>query len=267
MSLLIAKIVSTTIVVLGLSGIAERAGPALAGTLAGLPLGVAIVFFFIGIEQGPDFIVEAAAYTIGGFAATLFFNLGYWVISSRVRNHRFTLAIAGALLAYAIAAVAIAAVPLNVGSATVLVAVTAGISLFAMRSHGNTRIENRVRMTWLVMAARAGVAVAVVVTVTGIAATIGPRWSGLLAGFPITLFPLLIIMQFSYTPEDAYTVIKAFPYGLPSLVIFVLCAWLFFIPLGVPIGFIASLFVSVLWPIGYLVLKRRMEMMQELENE
>ncbi|MDA4844314.1 hypothetical protein [Hoeflea poritis] len=266
MSLLAAKIVSTIVIVLGLSGIAERAGPALAGTLAGLPLGVAIVFFFIGIEQGPMFIADAAAYTIGGFAATLCFNLGYWLVSSRVHRHRFASAIGGGLLAYLIAAVAITQLPLNVWTATLLVAIVAGLSILAMRGHENTVIGSRVKMTWLVVAARAGVAVGVVVAVTGVAAAIGPRWSGLLAGFPIMLFPLLIILQFSYSPEDAYTVIKSFPYGLPSLVVFVLCAWAVFVPLGVPLGFVVSLLASMVWLAGYFVLKRRMAMMRDAEG-
>ena len=84
--MLIAKILSTVFAVLGLSAIAERAGPAVAGTLAGMPLGAAIVYFFVGVEQGPDFVTAAAPYTIGGFAATLCFNLAYWVVSSRVRE-------------------------------------------------------------------------------------------------------------------------------------------------------------------------------------
>ncbi|WP_419912884.1 hypothetical protein [Hoeflea sp.] len=266
MSLLIAKILTTALVVLGLSSIAERAGPALAGTLAGLPLGVAIVYFFIGIEQGPVFVTEAAAYTIAGFAATLCFNLGYWAVSSRAHSHRLHLAVGGALLAYLIAAIAITMVPLNVWSATVIVAVVAGFSIAVMRRHQDTVIGSKVRMTWLVLAARIGVAVAVVVAVTGIASTIGPRWSGLLAGFPIMLFPLLIILQVSYSPEDAYTVIKAFPYGLPSLVVFVLCAWMVFVPLGVPAGFVVSLLASLLWLVAYFTLKRRWKMMNGPQN-
>ncbi|MEX3009485.1 hypothetical protein [Hoeflea sp. TYP-13] len=267
MTLLLAKILSTILIVLVLSSIAERAGPALAGTLAGIPLGVAIVFFFIGIEQGPYFVTDAAPYTIAGFAATLCFNLAYWFVSSRVHRYQFAAATVSALIFFLIVAFATTQISLNVWSATLLVAVVAVLSMIAMRSHDETKIDKRLKMTWIVMALRAGIAVAVVLAVTGLAQTIGPEWAGLLAGFPITLFPLLIIMHISYSAEDAGTVLKAFPYGLPSLVVFVLCAWAVFEPLGVPLGFIVSLMVSVLWLVALFVLKSRWRDMQDLSGD
>ena len=266
MTLLIAKILSTVLIVLGLSSIAERAGPALAGVLAGFPLGVAIVFLFIGIEQGPYFITEAAAYTVGGFAATLCFNLAYWFISSRVRSHGFLVSILGSLMIFLLAAWLIAQLPLTVWTATLLVAVVAAISILLMRGHDETRIGVAIKMTWPVIAFRAAIAVAVVLAVTGAAAAIGPKWSGLLAAFPITLFPVLIIIQFSYSVEDAATVIQAFPFGMPSLVVFVICAWATFEPLGVPLGFVVSIMASALWLTGLFVLKKRLKEMDTMSG-
>ena len=266
MTLLIAKILSTVLIVLGLSSIAERAGPALAGVLAGFPLGVAIVFLFIGIDQGPYFIEEAAAYTVGGFAATLCFNLAYWFISSRIRDNGFLASILGALAIFLFVAWLIALLPLNVWNATLLVAVVAAISILVMRTHNETRIGVAIRMTWPVIALRAATAVAVILAVTGAAAVIGPTWSGLLAAFPITLFPVLVIIQFSYSVEDAATVIKAFPYGMPSLVVFVICAWATFEPLGVPLGFTVSIMASALWLAGFFVLKTRLREMDAMSR-
>ncbi|MCY6380303.1 hypothetical protein [Hoeflea prorocentri] len=261
MTLLIAKILSTVFLVLGLSAIAERAGPALAGVLAGFPLGVAIVFLFIGIEQGPFFITDAAAYTVGGFAATLCFNLAYWFISSRIQNHVFLGSILGALAVFLLAAWIISQWPLNVWTGTLLVAAVAASSVFVMRGHNETRIASAIRLTWPVIALRAAIAVVVVLAITGAAAAIGPKWSGLLAAFPITLFPVLIIIQFTYSVEDAGTVIQTFPFGLPSLVVFVVCAWATFEPLGVPLGFVTSLMASALWLTGFFVLRKRLKEM------
>ena len=70
-SLLFAKILSTVVVVLGLSAIAERAGPTLAGILAGVPLGMAIIFFLFGIQQGPEFVSRSASYALGGLGDTV----------------------------------------------------------------------------------------------------------------------------------------------------------------------------------------------------
>ena len=265
--MLIAKILSTVLAVLGLSAIAERAGPAVAGMLAGMPLGVAIVYFFVGIEQGPDFVMAAAPYTIGGFAATLCFNLAYWLVSSRVRNHGFALSVTIAPLVFLAASYAMTFLSLSMWSAIALVAGLSLVSLVAMRNHQARRIDNRLRMTWQLLSLRAGMAVAVVLAVTGFAGAIGPRWAGLLAGFPITLFPLLIIIHLSYSAGDAGSIIKTFPQGLPALVIFVLCAWAVFVPLGVPLGMAVSLLASLSWLTGLFVLKTRLRAMQDPHDD
>ncbi|MCP4999666.1 MAG: hypothetical protein GY933_13235 [Hyphomicrobiales bacterium] len=239
----------------------------MAGTLAGVPLGVAIVFFFVGVEQGPYFVTDAAPYTIGGFAATLCFNLAYWFFSSRVRTYRFAISAGGALGAFVAAGFVLTLVTLNVWSATLLVALLALLSILAMRSHNATTIDKSLQMTWMVLAMRAGIAVAVVLAITGLAEAIGPKWAGVLAGFPITLFPLLIVLHISYSAEDANTVLKAFPYGLPALVVFVLCAWAVFERLGVPLGFAVSLMTSLLWLTAFFVLKMRLKAMQELSGD
>ena len=51
-SLLLAKIATAIIAVVGLSLVAERVSPRVAGILSGYPLGTAIALFFIGIELG-----------------------------------------------------------------------------------------------------------------------------------------------------------------------------------------------------------------------
>ncbi len=252
---------------LGLSAVAERAGPAVAGTLAGMPLGVAIVYFFVGIEQGPFFVTEAAPYTIGGFAATLCFNLGYWIFSARARRHGFALALVFAPLIFLLASFALTLLTLTMWSAIALVACLAVLSVVAMRGHQSTRIDNRLRMTWQLLAFRAGMAVAVVLAITGLAGIIGPRWAGLLSGFPITLFPLLIVIHLSYSAQDASSIVKSFPQGLPALVIFVLCAWAVFEPLGVPLGMTVSLLAALLWLTALFVLKTRLKAMRDLHSD
>ena len=255
-SLLLAKILSTIFAVLGLSAIAERGGPSLAGILAGVPLGLAIIFFFIGIQQGPEFVAEAAPYALGGLAATLCLNLAYWRFSSLVLNYRFMTAVIAAISGFLIAAWAIAKLDLNALSGVALVAVCAVISVFAMRGVRATEIAARIPTTWIVVAMRAGLAVAVVLAVTEAAAVIGPQWSGLLAGFPVTLFPVLMIVHLNYSAEDTYSILKSFPFGIPSLVIFAVCAQYSFPAFGVVPGFLVSMVAALLWQVGLFAFNR-----------
>ncbi len=256
-SLLLVKIVATVGTVLGLSAIAERGGPMLAGILAGLPLGIAIIFFFVGLQEGPAFVAGAAPYALGGLAATLCSNLAFWRLSSLATRYQAAAAITGSLGGFLLSAVVISQLDLEVWSGTVLVLACAAVSVVALRWVRVTGIPARVRATWTVLAARAAFAVFVVLAVTEAADLIGPRWSGLLAGFPITLFPVLVIVHVQYSAQDAYSIVKGFPYGMPSLVIFVVCAHTLFVPFGVPLGFALSLAASLVWQAIYFAYRRR----------
>ncbi|MTH96586.1 hypothetical protein [Roseibium sp. RKSG952] len=252
MLILAAKIISTVVIVLGLSGVAEFVGPALAGLLSALPLGVALVFFFLGIQQGPEFLVQAATYTIAGLVATLCFNLVYWYVARRAHRLQFLKATGAALVGYLAAALIVTSMHFNLAGAVGFMAAAAVLSIILMRNHADTQIVERVRMTWQALVLRSAIAIAVVVAITGIAGLIGPKWSGLLAGFPMTLFPLMIIMHFSYSTQHVFTVIKGYPYGLPSIVIFVLVAAVSFGPLGVYLGTGLALLSSLVWPVTFL---------------
>jgi len=66
------------------------------------------------------------------------------------------------------------------------------------------------------------VAAGVVLTVTGAAGSLGPAWAGLFTSFPVTVFPLLIILQHTYGPAPGLAVIKNIPRGLWSLLAYTL---------------------------------------------
>ena len=76
--IVLLKIAVTLMVVIGLSWVAEHVSPKLAGILAGYPHGIAIVLYFIGVEQGVDFAARAAIYAIGGLAANVVLSYVYF---------------------------------------------------------------------------------------------------------------------------------------------------------------------------------------------
>ncbi len=270
--LFFAKVLSTIVMVLGLSAVAEKVGPVFAGIFAGLPLGIAIVFIFVGMEQGPGFVVAGAPYAMAGIAATLVFNLVYWAVSSQAvrtgKYKRFDLPITlcVSLAAYLIAAFVITSLDVNVWTAMVPVVLMGAASVYAMGSIAPTAIGSRMKLTWRMIAIRAGMAAGVVIAVTGTAAAIGPQWAGLFAGFPITLLPLLVILHYSYSPQDAYSVLKGFPFGMPSLMVFIVVASLTFKPFGVPGGFAFSFGASVIWLIGYFLVKRNLPLLKSFSG-
>lgn len=220
---LIKVIVSILIVVL-LSLIAEWAGPRVAGIASGYPLGAAISLCFIAMENGTGFAAAGALYTAAGLAATVAFVAGY-LRGIRLAVHcsrwaALATATSLGLAAYGLAAGALSLVPVNRFSAP-LIAITA-ILLAGWRFHRipDVKINKRIRLGHGVAFIRAGFAAAVILVITTLAETIGPRWAGIFSAFPITMLPLLVIIHATYQPEHVRTIIKNVPHGLGSLVVY-----------------------------------------------
>ena len=86
MSILLIKVAAATAIVLGLSVLAERLGPRLAGVLMGAPLGALISYYFIGREAGPEFVAAGTPYAAAGMTGTLMFTYAYYRTSSLVHK-------------------------------------------------------------------------------------------------------------------------------------------------------------------------------------
>ena len=99
-------------------------------------------------------------------------------------------------------------------------------------------------MTLAVMLLRAVIATAIVVLVTALAHVLPDRWAGLLAGFPFTMYPLLLLMHLAYGPQVVVAIVKHSPDGLGSLLVYALVVALSYVPLGIywgtAIGYLAA---------------------------
>ena len=75
---------------------------------------------------------------------------------------------------------------------------------------------------------------------TGIAGVIGYKWAGLFSAFPSTLFPLLLIIHYTYGVDSVRSIIQNVPRGQFSMIIFGLCVYFSFPIFNVYIGTILS---------------------------
>ncbi len=80
---LITKAAFAGAIVLGISMIAERVSPRVAGIISGAPLGALISYYFLGIEQGIDFVTESIPHAIAGMSGVLVFVSVFHAVSSR----------------------------------------------------------------------------------------------------------------------------------------------------------------------------------------
>ncbi|PIE11557.1 MAG: hypothetical protein CSA70_10910 [Rhodobacterales bacterium] len=242
--LFLIKILVTLVVVVGLSWIAERAGPKVAGVLAGYPHGIAIVLYFIGVEQGVGFAADAALFAMGGLAGNVVLAYVYARLAHAQTPGNVVLALLGSVAAFLAVALALRPLELNAwaASAVTLGAVVLVSALMRRVAQGGIARKPRIGMKEVVI--RAALAAAIVLTLTGLAHVVGPVWAGLLAGFPVASMPLFLIIHLEYGPAAVGAVIGAYPFGLVCLLVYTgTVAWSFAafgMGLGTAVGFVAA---------------------------
>lgn len=244
--MILVKLLVTVVIVSGLALIAEYGSPRLAGLLSGFPTGSSITLTFIALELGPEFASKSALHNIAGMPAMLTFLLVYWLASSRWPKAALFLAPLSAALAFF--GVAALLHGLNLPPAPAI-ALSAGLVLLFQRLFlriPEAAIERRIHLGWGPLAFRALVAAAAVLGITGAASAVGPAWAGLLTSFPVTVFPLLIILTYTYGPGPAQSVVKHIPRGLWALMAYTLTIWLAAPAWGVLWSTLAGLAAAVL---------------------
>ena len=180
MSLLLAKLVLTPLLIAAVTLAGRRWGPAMGGWLAGLPLTSGPVSVFLALEQGPDFAARAAVGTLAGLVGVACFCLVY---ARLARNRSWISSTAFGIAAYLASAAVLSGVPLSLGptASGVLALLLLTLRLLpAAVGHADAPATPR----WDV-AVRMAVATALVLVLTATAVLLGPKLSGLLSPFPV----------------------------------------------------------------------------------
>jgi hypothetical protein len=188
--------------------VSRRWGPAVGGAVVGLPLTSAPVSFFLALDHGPAFAATAAVGTLLGLLSQAAVCLTFaWV----GRRARWPLSTAAGVAAFAATTTAVSEAPLSAGIAfagvsAALLAVTwlmpAGPP--ARLASSPPRWELPLRMLL------GGVIVGVL---TGVAAALGPRWTGLLSPFPVFALVLGSFTHRGEGPAAAATLLRGIVVG------------------------------------------------------
>ncbi len=243
----LAKLGVTVLAVLALSVVAERVSPRASGLLSGYPLGGAIALFFIGWENGAAFAASSAIHTLGGLTASLVFVYAYYRLATSDSWLGIAVASLGALGAYFLSSFLLSKLSLGWIAGTVLTAAAAVCSIRLFRDVENSFIGRKARLSARLLLVRSVLAGSIVLVVTGAAKVSGPVLAGFLAAFPITLFPLLLVVHGSHGRKPAHTIIKNFPLGLGSLLVYTMTVVLSYERWGLARGTLASFAVSTLY--------------------
>jgi len=264
--ILVIKVLITVVVVVSLSLIAEHVSPRIAGLLSGYPLGAAIVLFFYGLEISPEFASESSIYTMLGLIAIEFFAFFYYL--STLIFKRFSILLSSIVSVGGFFLVSWLLHHLTLGKVgTVIITVLSIVFFVSMfRKIPNERIEERIVFTLRVLVLRALTAASFIVLITGTAGIVGSKWAGLFSAFPTTFFPLILIMHFSYDRKHLHTVIKNFPIGLGSLVIYTISVSFSYPAFGIYLGTVLSFMAATVYLLMYQVFVYQLAQMKSVRK-
>ena len=189
------KLLSVPIFIGAVSLVARRWGPVIGGLILGLPLTSGPVILFLALEQGYSFASLAAQGTLLGLISLSISCFVYSLISSR---SGWPISLAGCCLSYFVisALLDLISVPLIY---TYVVVFLFLVLLHYMFPSGTLETVTRDPPRWEIPA-RMIAATSVVLLITGVAAVLGPRLSGLFTPFPVYA---CIIAVFLHSSEGA----------------------------------------------------------------
>ncbi len=245
--LFLIKSIVSIVAVIGLSLVVEYAGPRVAGVLSGFPTGLAIALFFYGYEVSPQFAADSGIYTLVGLIASQTFVYAYYRASSYFRRWNILLSSICATLAYLLVAWVLHLFHFSVFLAVALPIASIFLFYRLFQSIPNTSMEKRIDINFRVILLRALCAASLILVVTGIAKLVGSTWAGLFSAFPVNLFPLLVIIHFTYGSRYVHTIIKNFPLGIGSLIVYALSVFFFYPLLGIATGTLLAFAAAILY--------------------
>lgn len=242
MPLLLLKIIlAPAFVVIGtLAG--RRWGPKLGGFMAGFPNTAGPILFFITLEQGAAFGARTAEASLLGLVALGSFALLYPHAAKRWPWWACLLAGWAAYIGVMLL-LRHAHWPLWVEGAAALLALNGARWLqptLPAPDHGP-----RLRAWDLPL--RGGMAIAIVLGLTGAAAVLGPQWSGLLTPFPVTTATLAVFAQIDGGAAAAERVVTGSLLGLNAVAVFMVV-----VALALPVWGLAGAFAAGLLVGGLL---------------
>lgn len=226
-------LVPTFLLLVSLAG--RRWGASVAGWLAGLPVVAGPIVLLVALEQGPAFASAASSAALAAVFAAVTFGASY---SHAALRMGWPGALVVAICAWSVAATLLASLPATplVSLAVAVIAVVAARWVFP--AVAPPAASRPFASGELVLRMAAGAALTLIVT--GLADTVGSRWSGLLAVFPVLGSVLAVFSHRGQGAAFAATLLRALATGLSSLAAFFLVTSLALPELGTANSFMLA---------------------------
>jgi hypothetical protein len=248
------KAVSTALLVVVASALAEALGPFWGALVASLPVSAGPAYVFLAMQHGDAFVAASALSSAAANAATGLFLIVY-ALQARRAPLRWSLGVAvtawfaASLLTRQIAWTPAAVMGLNLAVYGVGFILLKGLDGVATRSGS---FPMRRRWDLLLRAASVGLFVSIVVIGSSM---LGPEATGIAAVFPISLISLIVIVQprigGAASALLAATALRAMlGFGVMLLVLHLAVR-----PWGAAVALSVALAVSVAWSAGLMAVR------------
>ena len=234
MNLLLAKLILTPLATLTAILVGRRWGDVVGGWIAGLPITSAPVAVFLTLEHGPAFAAAASAGSVAGVASQASFCMGYAAVASAGWPLGF---LAGATGYVGVAALLQVAEP-----APIALVVLSGLFLAAARFSipaARARFPISHSPRWEIPA-RMALVTAIVVAVTTLATTFGPRASGVMASFPWIGIALAVFAHRAHGAKAGVAVLRGMAIALYGFLAFFALLGFALTRIPAPLEFLAA---------------------------
>ncbi|QXP79522.1 MULTISPECIES: hypothetical protein [Winogradskyella] len=253
--LILIKLIVAILFVIGLSILAENVSTKIAGILSGYPSGSAITLFFFGLEVSPDFAAESAVFNMIGLTATLSFVYIYYMASKFFTKFNILLSSLSAILGYFAIVSLLQLIDVNKYIAALIPVTFSFLYIYLFKKIKNVNIQTKAKLNYRILFVRAFFAALIILLITSVPRFVGPNLAGLFSAFPTTLFPLILIIHFTYSKEHVHTIIKNVPIGMFSLIIYSLVISIVYPLFGIYVGTIISFAAATVYLLIYRKLK------------
>ncbi|AQT09118.1 putative membrane protein (GlpM family) [Pseudomonas protegens] len=218
----------------------KRWGPNVAGWLAGFPVVVGPILLFLALEQGQVFATHAAVAALSAVFAMIAFSVAY---THAAQRFSWPGALAIATLVWALLATVIAQVPPSLGFSSLCAASALLLAPRLFPPVGELPASPGPRSDKLPYRMLAGALLTLAVTL--LASTVGERWSGMLAVFPVLGSVLAVFSHQSRGVAFTTVLLRSLTTGLYAFAAFCLALALALPPLGM-LAFAVALAASML---------------------
>lgn len=231
-----------TPILIGLATLAGRRwGPAVSGSLIGLPLTSGPIAFVLALTHGTSFAASSATAMMFATLSLVAYSLAYTWLAER---GGWQLPLAAGYLAFAMVIAVLQSVGLQAWPMVIVVVLCLVLALRIMPLGSSVAEEATTPRAWDVPA-RMVAATLIVLLLTGIASSLGPRLTGLLSSFPVYAAIMAVFAQRQCGPAGAQLLLRGMTAGLFGCVGFHFSLAMLLKPLGIAPAFLVALIAAL----------------------